>query len=118
MKQNNLLWKRLGIHTFISLIIFSYSLLSYKQAEAEIYMEVIYFFAGVIVTTIVSGLSYFGIGAIFVLLNEIGLKNKLIGMIDFSDSYSHNNLFIWLMFFTVNGLITYFLWGPFIFGVI
>jgi hypothetical protein len=111
-------WLRLGIHVFISILILIYSLFTYRQEEATIFKEILNFVVGMIVTTIAGGLNYFAIALIFVILDEVGVKNKVGNILDLYNNNSELSMFVWFLLFSVNGVITYNLWGPVIFGVI
>lgn len=119
MKQKeSQFWLRIGMHVFISILILSYSLFTYRQEEATIFKEILNFIAGIIVTTIVGGLNYFAIALIFTLLDEVGIKNNAGAILDLYNNSSKLSMFVWFLLFTMNGVITYKLWGTIIFGVI
>ena len=119
MKQKqSQFWLRIGIHVFISILILIYSLFTYRQEEATIFKEILNFVVGMIVTTITGGLNYFAIAIIFIILDEVGVKNKVGNIIDLYNNSSELSMFVWFLLFAVNGVITYKLWGAMIFGVI
>lgn len=119
MKQKqSQFWLRIGIHVFISTLILIYSLFTYRQEEATIFKEILNFVVGMIVTTIAGGLNYFAIAIIFIILDEVGVKNKVGNIIDLYNNSSELSMFVWFLLFAVNGVITYKLWGAMIFGVI
>lgn len=111
-------WIRIGIHILISILILTYSLFTYRQEEATIFKEILNFVAGMIVTTFVGGLNYFAIALIFIFLDGFGIKNNVGDIFDLYHNSSQLSMFVWFLLFAVNGVITYKLWGPIMFGVI
>jgi hypothetical protein len=111
-------WLRIGMHVLFSILILTYSLFTYRQEEATIFKEILNFVAGMIVTTIAGGLNYFAIAFILHILEVVGIKNKGFDILDLYNNSSELSMFVWCLLFAANGVITYKLWGPVMFGVI
>lgn len=107
-------------HILVSIMVFSCSLYTYEyQVRSSLLMKIIDFIVGSFVTNVACFMNLGILVTLFVILDDQDIfNNVVVGILDVYDNELNLPIFAFIAASIVNGLITYFMWGPFIFGVI